>query len=266
MNFNAISSIEVTYYTPSKIIETKSFNPKATFQEVTKHFYNVITAKNKNLELKNNYCFNKNKINKSVKLIYLFNGNTNTTDGKLNLYVELKDNNESNGFMKYLFKPKSNPFRILIYSINSNKLILEDLNNNIINSNNLDKFNPEFSAYCNSNDTLFISGGVGKNRCRLNDFWKINYNPYEKNDKNKFVIKNIKMPFNKKQHSMIYNKTDNSIIIAGGNDKKCFIFDIKNERFSELPETNEVCLKPALLIKNNYLYIFDSFNRKKKIF
>ena len=266
MNFNAISSVEVTYYTPSKIIETKSFNPKTTFQEITKHFYAIIKPKNENLELKNNYYFKKNKINKSVKIIYLFNGDTNTNNGKVNLYVELKDNNETNGYMKYLFKPKSNPFGILIYSINTNKFILEDLSNDIIQSNNLDKYNPEYSAYCNSNDALFISGGVGKNRARLNDLWIIKYNSYENKDKGKFVIKNIKMPFNKKQHSMLYNKIDNSIIFAGGNDKKCFVFDIKTEKFSELPETNEVCLKPALLIKNNYLYIFDSFNRKKKFF
>ena len=74
------------------------------------------------------------------------------------------------------------------------------------------------------------------------------------------------MPYEKKEHSMLYNKLDDTIIIVGGNDKKCFIYDIKSEKFSELPETNDICLKPALLIKNNYLYVFDSFERKKKFF
>ena len=71
------------------------------------------------------------------------------------------------------------------------------------------------------------------------------------------------MPINKKQHSMLFNNIDNSVIIVGGNDKKCLIFDIKNETFSELPEINDLCLNPALIIINNYLYIFDSFDRKK---
>ena len=36
--------------------------------------------------------------------------------------------------------------------------------------------------------------------------------------------------------------------------------------FSELPEINDLCLNPSLIIINNYLYIFDSFDRKKKYF
>lgn len=43
-------------------------------------------------------------------------------------------------------------------------------------------------------------------------------------------------------------------------------FDIKNDKFSELPKTNDLCLKPALIIKNKYLYVLDSFERKKKFF
>ena len=41
------------------------------------------------------------------------------------------------------------------------------------------KYDPENSAYCNSTDTLFISGGLGKRRLRLNDLWIIKYNSYE---------------------------------------------------------------------------------------
>ena len=74
------------------------------------------------------------------------------------------------------------------------------------------------------------------------------------------------MPYNKKQHSMLYNKTDNSIIFVGGNDKKCFIYNIDNDNFYDIPETNEICIKPALILKNNILYVFDSFDRRKKFF
>ena len=109
-----------------------------------------------------------------------------------------------------------------------------------------------------------MSGGVDENSDPINDFWIINYNLNKPKDN--FEIKNIKMPINKKQHSMLFNNTDNSVIIVGGKDKKCLIFDIKNETFSELPEINDLCLNPALIIINNYLYIFDSFDRKKKYF
>ena len=166
--------------------------------------------------------------------------------------------------MNYILKPKNNPFGIISFSIISNSISSEDIPNDIISTYNLDKYHPEFSAYCNSYDSLFISGGIEKNGEPIEDFWEINH--INNDNKNNYQIKHIKMPSNKQQHSMIFNIVDNSIIIIGGNNKKCLIYNANSEIFSELPDMNDIHLNPALLIKNNYLYAFDSFDRKRNYF
>ena len=264
LNNKEISSIEVFYFIPSKIIESKSFPPNIKFQDIKDYFISNIQNKNKNLELKQNYSYKKQKINESTLISDLLDKNSIPENGKLNIYIELI-NLQNNNEISYILRPKNNQFGIISFSVNSKEIKIEDFDKNIIDSNNLDKYNPEFSAYCNSNNTLFISGGADKKGKPLNDFLIINYNN-SNGDKGSYEIKNMKMPYEKKEHSMLYNKLDDTIIIVGGNDKKCFIYDIKSENFYDLPETNDFCIKPALIIKNNYLYVFDSFERKKKFF
>ena len=266
INNKEISSIEVFYFIPSKIIESKSFPPNIKFQDIIDYFISNIQNENKNLELKENYSYKKNEINESTIISDLFDEKSIPESGKLNIYIELI-NVQDNNKISYILKPKNNQFGIISFSTNLKEIKLENFDENIITTNNLDKYSPEFSAYCNSNNSLFISGGVDKKRKPLNDFWIINYNYNNSNsDKGSYEIKNIKMPYEKKEHSMIYNKLDDTIIIVGGNDKKCFIYDIKSDKFLDLPGTNDICIKPALIIKNNYLYVFDSFERKKKFF
>jgi hypothetical protein len=262
---NSISTIEVVYFTQTKIIEKKSFDLNVKFQEIIDFFNSNIKRKNKNLQLKTDYYFQNTELTKSTVIIDLFNENINPNNDKLNIYIELTDKNEPNVNKSVILKPKNDPFGIVSYSVNTNTLLSEDFDNTSIESNNLDKYNPEYSTYCYSNNTLYISGGIEENSSEpLNDFWIINYSSDE--NQNYYEIKHLEMPIGKKEHSMIYNKDDNSIIIVGGNDKKCLVYDIKNETFSEFPETNDKCLKPALIIKNNCLYVFDSFDRKKKYF
>ena len=261
LNNKEISSIEVFYFIPSKIIESKSFPPNIKFQDIKDYFISNIQNKNKNLELKQNYSYKKQKINESTLISDLLDKNSIPENGKINIYIELI-NLQNNNEISYILRPKNNQFGIISFSVNSKEIKLEDFDKNIIDSNNLEKYNPEFSAYCNSNNTLFIPGGADKKGKPLNNFWIINYN-ISNGDKGSYEIKKMKMPFEKKEHSMLYNKLDDTIIIVGGNDKKCFIYDIKSDNFYDLPETNDFCIKPALIIKNNYLYVFDSVERKK---
>ena len=265
---NHISSIEVTYFTKSIIIEKKLFASNVKFKDIIDHFNLSIKPKNNNLELKDKYNYNLKNIEESTNISDLFDSNTNIKNDILNLYIELIDSNDLNWNMNYILKPKINPFGIISFSTIANTISSDDFQNEMINSNNLDKYHPEFSAYCNSYDSLFISGGIEKNGDPIDDFWIINHSLNKNNNDNieKYQIKHIKMPSNKKEHSMIYNKEGNSIIIIGGNDKKCLIYNINSETFSELPEMNDVHINPALLIKNNYLYVFDSFNTKKNYF
>ena len=265
---NHISSIEVIYFTKSIIIEKKLFSPNITFKEIIDYFNLNIKPKNNNLELKEKYNYNQKNIDESTNISDLFDTKANIKNDILNLYIELIDSNDSNWNMNYILKPKNNPFGIILFSFITNSISSEDFQNDMINLNNLDKYHPEFSAYCNSYDSLFISGGIDENGDPIDDFWAINHSLNKRNNDNinNYQIKHIKMPSNKKQHSMIYNKEDNSIIIISGNDKKCLNYSINSETFSELPEMNDIHINPALLIKNNYLYVFDSFDPKKNFF
>ena len=263
INNKEISSIEVLYHTDSKIIEVKSFSPDIKFHDIIDYFNSNIKNINPILQLRKDYYYQKAKIDGSVNILELLKENSNSENGKLNIYIEIIDTQDNNR-LSYILKPKNNPFGIIAFSVNSKEILTKDFEKELIDANNLDKYNPEYSAYCNANNTLFISGGQEKKNDLLDNFWIINYNFNE--EKNSYEIKNKKMPSGKKEHSMIYNKLIDSIYIIGGNDKKCFIYDIKNDKFSEMPELNEICSKPGLFIKNNYLYVFDSFERKKKFF
>ena len=154
--YKELSSIEVFYFIPSKIIATKSFSPNIKFQEIIDYFNSNIKINNKNLELKQNYSYNKKQINESTIISDLFEENSISKSGKLNVYIKLI-NLQDNNKISYILKPKNNQFGIISFSVNSKEIKLEDLDKTIIESNNLDKYNPDFSAYCNSNNSLFIS-------------------------------------------------------------------------------------------------------------
>ena len=237
-NIYNINPIEAIYYTPSQIIDKKSFSPDIQFKEIMDYFYSNIQINNKNLELKKIYYYKQNQLNESTKIIDLFGEPGSNTNGTINIYIELNDTNINQGNMLHILKPKNNPFGIIIYSVNSNSYSIEKFTDDIIKAYNLDVYKPIYCAYCNSYDSLFISGGTDKKKDPTNDFWIIKH--MLNGDKNLFEIKQLKMPYNKKQHSMIYNKTNNSIIFVGGNDQKCFAYDINNNNFYDLPEINGI--------------------------
>ena len=263
-NNNTINSIEAIYFTPSQIIEKKTFSPKVKFKEIIDYFYSNIQINNKNLELKKNYYHKQNQLNESTNIIDFYGDIDANIDGIINIYIELNDINDNQDNMSYILKPKNNPFGIIIYSVKSNSFSSEIFKDDVIKAYNLEKYHPTYSAYCNSYDTLFISGGIDRKKDPTNDFWVIKY--IFNDGENLFEIKQLKMPYNKEQHSMIYNKINNSIIFVGGNDQKCFVYDINNNNFYNLPDINSIYIKPALIIKNNTLYVFDSFDKKKMFF
>ena len=155
---NHISSIEVIYFNKSIIIEKKLFSPNITFKEIIDHFNLNIKPKNNNLVLKEKYNYNQKNINESTNISDLFDIKANVKIDIVNLYIELIDTNDVNWNMNHILKPKNNPFGIITFSIITNSISSEDFPNDMTNSNNLDKYHPKFSTYCNSYDTLFISG------------------------------------------------------------------------------------------------------------
>ena len=149
-----------------------------------------------------------------------------------------------------LFLPKLNPFRLYIYSLKENSIILKTFSQDKLASAKLSNLNSSF-AYCNSYNNLFISEG--------NDFWIINHSSFQ--------IKYKKMPIQKKAQSLIFVKNgDGKIFVVGGGDKKSFYYDLKKNYFINWAETNMLHTNPALINIGDYLYILDSMKNNKLIF
>ena len=149
-----------------------------------------------------------------------------------------------------LFLPKLNPFRLYIYSLKENSIILKTFSQDKLASAKLSNLNSSF-AYCNSYNNLFISEG--------NDFWIINHSSFQ--------IKYKKMPIQKKAQSLIFVKnSDGKIFVVGGGDKKSFYYDLKKNYFINWAETNMLHTNPALINIGDYLYILDSMKNNKLIF
>ena len=259
---------EAVYVTQDKILSQKDFPIESNFKEVLDYFNQELFQKNDSkIVLKNNYFYKQFRLNESTKIKDILTPDDLKQNEKPKLFIKLNDlTSKDDDSFSYILRPKINPFGFIIYSVKANTIYEETLQKNLFRNNNLDKYNPESSAYCNSFDAFYISGGSKPNRAPVKDFWIVNYTYKFKNKKFNFQITNIKMPVEKKQHSMIYYKKDNCIYIIGGNDKTCLKYDIKEKSFSQLPETNTIYIKPALYLKNDILYIFDSFDKKKLFF
>ena len=151
-----------------------------------------------------------------------------------------------------ILQPKINPFRLFIYSLKENSIILKSFSQEKINSTKLSKLNSQFS-YCNSFHDLFIS--------EANNFWIINHSSFQ--------TKYKKMPIQKTGHSLSFiPNEDGKIFIVGGNDKKSFYYDLKKNYFLNWAETNFIHINPALINIGEYLYIIDTNknNNNKIIF
>ena len=147
-----------------------------------------------------------------------------------------------------LIQPKSNPFRLFIYSPYHGSIILKSFASQT--SQKLSSYNTEEGTYCNSYNNLYLSSG--------NSFWIINHNSYQIRYKN--------MPITKKNHSMIFvsnAENEGKIFIVGGNDKKTFFYDLKKNYFINWAETNELHIKPSLIQIDDYLYLFDTIEQNQ---
>ena len=148
-----------------------------------------------------------------------------------------------------IFQPKINPFRLYIYSLKENSIILKTFSQEKIISSKLSKLNSSFS-YCNSFNNLFISEG--------NNFWIINHSSFQ--------IKYKKMPIQKTRHSLLFiPNEDGKIFIIGGKDKKSFYYDLKKNYFLNWAEINFIHINPALIRVGDYLYIIDTNKNNNKI-
>ena len=148
-------------------------------------------------------------------------------------------------------KPFNDPF--CIFAFKKREKILKVLNFEGKDIKGLENYGP-YSAYCNGNDALFISGGEINNKKYVEKFWKI--------DLNSSTIECINM-IPKKNHSMIV-LPGNYVFIVGGQDKETFYYDSENPNgFYGWKPLNEIRIEPALILVNNFLYCFDNINLNK---
>jgi hypothetical protein len=147
----------------------------------------------------------------------------------------------------------------------------------------LNKFN-SFTAYCNANGYLYISGGEDeqsqdfeKSAIEFNDFFCIDLNQLISNNNNyndnnlsdNLTTTNEKNDFNVKQlpnlleprtwHSMIF-VPEKYIFIVGGSTKSVELYDIEKNILIKDSELNEMRNECSLCMVNNiYLYCFFGF-------
>ena len=162
--------IEAIYFTPTKFLSKKDFSIESTFKEILSYFTTELFPKHcSKIILKKNFYYKQYKINETIKMKDLLNIDSYQANPKQKIYIKLTDFLTKDSLDNYTFilRPKINPLGFIIYSVKTNMIYQESLQKNIIRSYNLDKYNPENSAYCNSYDALYISGGSNQAAKRL---------------------------------------------------------------------------------------------------
>ena len=255
--------VTIIYYTKNRTLFKVNSNSKCNFNSILQSFENNYHYKNE-AKLKKNYFLNGREIRKNQLLEEIINQNEPNSSSyldKVELFLELEEIHFTGDSLyqsyKRIIQPKLNPFGLYIYNPREGIITLKNFPSKTISLFELNKFD-EGSAYCNSYNDLFISGGKNDNN---KDFWIINNNNFEVKKKN--------MLSNKKLHSMIFlniNQNEEWIFIVGGDDKKSFYYDLKKNYFMNWGDTNDIHLRPALLKIGEYLYIFDSINLRKNYF
>ena len=255
-------SILVIYFTKSKILYQQEFSSLSTFGTLLNFFNENI--KTSEMQLKKKYFINKREIKSSDLLIKLIpQDNISNKIISTNFLIEIEEiayiGDENLPCFKKIIQPSRDKFGLYVFFPEKGTISLEEYPQNIENEYELKKFNIN-SAYCNSPNSLFISGGKF-NEETINNFWIINNEFYS--------IQKLNMIFPKTNHSMLYinNNKKEIIFVAGGDDLKTFYYDIKNNIFVEWGDLNGLHSSPGLInIGDNLFCIHLLKDENNKIF
>ena len=249
--------VKAIYFSKSGIIGEQIFTQEVTLGDIL-YYFNT-NLKQEFLNIKKNYIFNNVFLDEYCLIKNLINL---PNDGPYIIEINIEINEEEilddefDPIITKIIKPKFYPFSLFVYSPKEGKITLEEYTSNISKEFNLKKISSG-SSYCNSPDSLYISGGGVYYKNPINDFWIINKEDYS--------IELKKMPMSKRDHSMIYIPNQ-FVLIAGGGDNKCIIYDIQKKIFFNWADLNNIHYKPALFILNNYIYCFSELNKVKNYF
>ena len=254
--------ILVIYYTKSRIIYKTEFGSFSKFGLLLDFFNSKIASDS--IKLKKKYLLNDKEINNDDLLINLIQDYAiakriikATFSIELNEFNNIGD--EEIPLYKRILQPKLDNFGIYIFIPETGSLSLEEYPEKIMKYFKLKKIN-KFSAYCNSYDSLYISGGK-YNEEEIKDFWIIN--------NQSFKIEKKLIPFSKSNHSMIYVEFNNNqfIFFIGGNNSSSYYYDIKNKNFVLWGDMSAPHFRPSLIQIDEYLYCFNfSLGENNEIF
>jgi len=256
--------VKVIYFSKKRIINENQFYLNSTFRSVLDYFNKNIKQEGKT-RLKNEYIYNNKIINPNellINLIQIKKNSSSSTIESVEILIEIEESDilgdENIPNFDIIIQPKIDPFGIFVYKIKEGLINLQVYPYKIYEKYELFKFN-DFSAYCNSPKSLFISGGKCNDKS-IKDFWIIN------NQKFSIIKKNL--PIEKSNHSIIYIRLKDMeyIFMAGGDDLSTFYYNIKNDCFENWGDMNTMHIKPALYQYKNYLYCFNSFSNYDNYF
>jgi len=248
--------IGVKYYSKNKIIKEGKFDIDVTFGKILDYF--VKNSKKKFYKLKSGYIFNGKTINKNQIVSKLIHINKNSSLENAEIWIELdinynkKEQKEGKHIIhKKILKPTKNPFGLIIITPSNNSISFKKYSTEISKKYGLYNFNYT-SAYCDSSECLFISGG--EQNFEISDgFWIIDHELYD--------IKYKQMPYKKKNHSMIYIN-ENLVFVTGGNTVETFFYDIEKDNFIKCGDLNELIQEPTLIKINDFIYCLSNLQDK----
>ena len=254
-----LPKILLSVYSNDEILYQKYFPNTVTFGDLIIDFEENI--KDPQIKNKIEYNFKNKKINKKDKILNMNKVEKNVKIIEIDISLEFTElsfpKEKKKLFQNKILKPEINPlFHIISYSPKESTINLETYSEKDIIENSLNEFSTS-SAYCNSNDALYLSGGEINGK-ETNNFWKI--------DHTKKNIQHCEMPICKSNHSMLFIP-DKYILIAGGKNKDCLIYDIEKKIFIKWGNLNDIYLEPTLILDDdNCVYCLNKFEGGKKSF
>ena len=254
--------ILVIYFTKTRIIYETEFGSFSKFGALIDFFNSKISSDS--IKLKKKYLLNNKEIKEDdllIDLIQVYAVSKKIISATFSIELDEIYNigDEEIQSYKKILQPKSDNFGLYVFIPESGSLSLEEYPTKIIKYFNLEKIN-KASAFCNTHNSLFISGGMYNNE-EIQDFWII--------DNKNYRIEKKEMPYPKSSHSMIYIENNNKklIFFVGGNDSKCFYYDIVEKKFEPWGNINSPYINPSLIQIENYLYCFElTLAQKNQIF
>ena len=252
MSKNKNSKIKIIFNTNEGTnIGEKLFDINTKLKDIFTFFeYNF---SDKGYILKTNYKFLNKKINQNNTINDLLETENYSINSEIYIEIAQNLNKENEEIYNTILFPKLNPFELIEYNTLENKIRYIKCPGQTVNFCSLYKFSKE-SAFCNSENDLFMSGGLYNGKT-LNYFWIIN--------KKNFQILKKTMPILKKYHSMLYIP-DNFVLIVGGDTLSTYIYDIENKQFIRWASMNKKHFQPGLIISGDYAYAFSALYDKKE--